>query len=126
MLVSLDRSGLCHKDRLGRHIDPDVSLPEPDQILRTITFEHQDLSAEILVAASAMTAIDAIVAGNGETVRRPLSTKVVDALDLGAASAHAGRRRPDGTFSPHRLRAGPGIARCASCRSGLVPCRPRR
>ena len=67
MLVSLDRSGLCHKDRLGRHIDPDVSLPEPDQILRTITFEHQDLSAEILVAASAMTAIDAIVAGNGET-----------------------------------------------------------
>ena len=89
MLVSLDRSGLCHKDRIGRHIDPDVELPDPDEILRTITHEHQSLSAEILVAASAMTAIQAIVTGAGETVRRPFSAKVVDGLELGSVAVQA-------------------------------------
>ena len=88
VLISLDRSGLCHKDRLGRHIDPEVDLPAPDEILRTIAHEHQSLSAELLLAASAMTAIQAIVAGTGDTVTRPLPAKVVDSYELGAVAAH--------------------------------------
>ena len=84
VLISLDRSGLCHKDRLGRHIDPEVDLPDPDEILRTIAHEHQSLSAELLIAASAMTAIQAIVAGAGGAVTRPLPAKVVDSYELGA------------------------------------------
>ena len=88
VLISLDRSGLCHKDRLGRHIDPEIDLPDPDEILRTIAHEHQSLSAELLAAASAMTAIHAIVAGQGSTVARPLSTKVVDGFELGSIGAH--------------------------------------
>ena len=89
MLVSLDRSGLCHRDRLGRHIDPEVELPDPDVILRTIAQEHQGLSAELLVAASTITAIDTIVAGTGDTLARPLSAKVVDGYELGSSQAHA-------------------------------------
>ncbi len=89
MLVSLDRSGLCHKDRLGRHIDPEIELPDPDAILRTIAQEHQGLSAELLVAASTITAIDAIVAGTGDTTAKSLSAKVVDGYELGSSQAHA-------------------------------------
>ena len=89
MLVSLDRSGLCHKDRLGRHIDPDVELPDPDEILRTIAAEHQSLSAEMLVASSAVTAIRAIVSGEGAAVVRPLSTKVMDGFEIGSSKVHA-------------------------------------
>ncbi len=88
MLVSLDRSGLCHKDRLGRHIDPKVELPDPDSILRTIAAEHQNLSAEMLLAASAMTAVQAIVAGDGANVRKPLSVKAIDGLELGSSQVH--------------------------------------
>ena len=89
MLVSLDRSGLCHKDRLGRHIDPDVELPSPDEILRTIAQEHQSLSAELLVAAGAVNAVKAIVAGDGDFLSRPLSAKVIDGLELGSSQTHA-------------------------------------
>ncbi len=89
MLASLDRSGLCHKDRLGHHIDPEVDLPAPDEILRTIAHEHQGLSAELLVAASTVTAIRAIVAGTGDALGRPLSVKVVDGFELGSSQAHA-------------------------------------
>ena len=89
VLVSLDRSGLCHKDRLGRHIDPEVDLPDPNEILRTIAHEHQDLSAELLVAASTVTAIRAIVAGTGDALGRPLSVKVIDGFELGSSQAHA-------------------------------------
>ena len=89
MLVSLDRSGLCHKDRLGRHIDPDVELPDPDEIMRTIAAEHQSLSAEMLLASSAVTAIRTIVAGNGAKLGRPLSIKVIDGFELGSSKVHA-------------------------------------
>ncbi len=89
MLVSLDRSGLCHKDRLGRHIDPEVDLPDPNEILRTIAHEHQELSAELLVAASTVNAIRAIVAGSGDTLNRLLSVKVIDGFELGSSHAHA-------------------------------------
>ena len=89
VLVSLDQSGLCHKDRLGRHIDPEVELPDPDEILRTIAHEHQDLSAELLVAASTVTAIRAIVAGTGDALGRSLSVKVLDGYELGSSQAHA-------------------------------------
>ena len=89
VLVSLDRSGLCYKDRLGRHIDPEVELPDPDEILRTIVHEHQSLSAELLVAASAVTAVRAIVAGQGDKIGRPLSAKVIDGFELGSSQAHA-------------------------------------
>ena len=88
MLVSLDRSELSHKDRLGRHIDPKVELPDPDAILRTIAAEHQNLSAEMLLAASAMTAIQAIVAGAGDTLGKPLSVKAIDSLELGSSQVH--------------------------------------
>ena len=93
VLVSLDRSGLCYKDRLGRHIDPEVELPDPDEILQTIAQEHQSLSAELLVAASAVTAIDAIVAGDRETLARPLPTKVLDGFELGSSQVHAAALR---------------------------------
>lgn len=89
VLVSLDRSGLSHKDRLGRHIDPEVELPDPDEILRTIAHEHQSLSAELLVAASAVTAIQAIVSGEGASLGRPLSAKVIDGFELGSSQVHA-------------------------------------
>ena len=89
MLVALDRSGLCHKDRLGRHIDPDIELPDPDEIFRTIASEHQSLSAEMLAAASAVTAIHAIVAGHGASAARPLPPKVLDGLEIGSSKVHA-------------------------------------
>ena len=89
VLVSLDRSGLCYKDRLGRHIDPEVELPDPDEILRTIAHEHQSLSAELLVAASIDTAIDAIVAVDGGSLTRPLPVKVLDGFELGSSQVHA-------------------------------------
>lgn len=88
VLVALDRSGLCHKDRLGRHIDPDVELPAPDEILRTIVGEHQSLSAELLAAASAVTAIEAIVAGQGDGLKQSLTGKTLDGLELGSSQAH--------------------------------------
>jgi|GEM_PF-1809687 len=93
VLVSLDRSGLCHKDRLGHHIDPDVELPHPDEILRTIAHEHQSLSAELLVAASTVTAIDEIVAGHGEAVTRPLPAKVIDGFEMGSSQVSAAAAR---------------------------------
>ncbi|MCX8252471.1 MAG: type I polyketide synthase [Beijerinckiaceae bacterium] len=89
VLVALDRSGLCHRDKLGHHIDPEIELPDPDEILRTIANEHQNLSAELLLAASTVAAIDQIVAGEGD-VPRPLSTKVVDGFEMGASQVQAG------------------------------------
>ena len=88
VLTSLDRSGLSHNDQLGRHIDPDAVLPAPDEILRTIALEHQNLSAELLVAASTMTAVRAIEAGDGAEIQRPLSAKVLDGFELGSHYAH--------------------------------------
>ena len=89
MLVSLERSGLCHKDRLGRHIDPDVELPEPDEILRTIAHEHQARSSELLVASSALKAVEAIVAGEAAGLANPLTSKVLDGFEIGSVEAHA-------------------------------------
>ena len=88
ILTSLDRSGLSRVDQIGRHIDPDAILPTPDEILRTIAFEHQHLSAELLVAASTMTAVNAIEAGNGANIQRSLSAKVLDGFELGSHFAH--------------------------------------
>ena len=89
LLVSLDRSGLSHRDKLGRHVDPDVELPDPDEILRTIAAEHQNLGAEMLVAASVDAAIAALTAGDFETFIRPLSTKSIDGWELGGSQSHA-------------------------------------
>ncbi len=89
LLVSLDRSGLSHRDKLGRHVDPDIALPDPDEILRTIAAEHQNLGAEMLVAASVDAAIEALTAGDIETFLRPLSTKSIDGWELGGSQAHA-------------------------------------
>ena len=89
LLVSLDRSGLSHRDKLGRHIDPDVVLPEPDEILRLIAAEHQNLGAEMLVAASVHAAVKALTTGDIETFLRPLSTKSLDGWELGGSQAHA-------------------------------------
>ena len=88
VFIALDRSGLSHRDQLGRHIDPDAVLPHADEILRTIALEHQSLSSELLVAASAMTAIKAIEAGEGDAMSRPLSAKVLDGFELGSSYAH--------------------------------------
>ena len=90
VLVALDRSGLCYRDRIGHHIDPEVDLPDPNEILRTIANEHQNLSAELLLAASTVTAVDRMVAGGGETSTRPLSPKVIDGFELGASQVQAG------------------------------------
>ncbi len=89
LLVSLDRSGLSHRDKLGRHIDPDVALPDPDEILRTIAAEHQNLGAEMLVAASVDAAVKALTAGDLDTFLRPLSTKSIDGWELGGSQTHA-------------------------------------
>ena len=51
LLVSLERSGLSSQGEDGQHVDADVVLPEPAAILRTIAAEHQNLGAEMLVAA---------------------------------------------------------------------------
>ena len=65
-------------------------MPAPDEILQTIAFEHQSLSAELLVAASTITAIDRIVAGEGDTLKRPLPAKTIDSFELGSSLVHAG------------------------------------
>ena len=89
VLVSLERSGLSHRDQLGRHIDPDAQMPSPDEILRTVAHEHQNLSAELLVATSTATAIRAIEAGQGEALTRSLSAKVLDGFELGSSRVQA-------------------------------------
>ncbi len=89
VLVSLERSGLSHRDQLGRHIDPDAQMPPPDEILRTIAHEHQNLSAELLVAASTTTAIRAVEAGSGDALERSLSAKVLDGFELGSSRVQA-------------------------------------
>ncbi len=89
LLVSLDRSGLSGESEDGRHIDPDVVLPEPAAILRTLGAEHQNLGAEMLVAASVDAAVRALVAGDHETFLKPLSTKSIDGWELGGSQAHA-------------------------------------
>ena len=89
LLVSLERSGLSHRDQLGRHIDPDAEMPAPDEILRTIAHEHQNLSTELLVAASTVTAIRAIEAGESAARGRSLSAKVLDGYELGSSRVQA-------------------------------------
>ena len=89
VLLSLERSGLSHRDQLGRHIDPDAQMPPPEEILRTIAHEHQNLSAELLVAASTVTAIRVIEGGEGETLTRSLSAKVLDGFELGSSRVQA-------------------------------------
>lgn len=89
VLVSLERSGLSQRDTLGRHIDPDAAVPAPEEILRTIALEHQELSAELLVAASTVTAIGEIEAGHGAGLTRSLSAKVLDGYELGSSRVAA-------------------------------------
>jgi phthiocerol/phenolphthiocerol synthesis type-I polyketide synthase C len=89
VLDSLDRSGLSYKDKIGRHIDAVIELPNPDEILRTLAAEHQNLGAELLIAASAGAAIKALTARDFETFSRPLSMKLVDGWELGSSQSHA-------------------------------------
>ena len=89
VLLSLERSGLCHRDQVGRHIDPDTRMPAPDEILRTVADEHQNLSAELLIAASTLTAIRAIERGEGDALERSLSAKVLDGFELGSSRVQA-------------------------------------
>ncbi len=89
VLLSLERSGLSHRDQVGRHIDPDALMPAPDEILRTVAHEHQSLSAELLVAASTVTAIRTIERGEGDTLERSLSAKVLDGFELGSNRVQA-------------------------------------
>jgi phthiocerol/phenolphthiocerol synthesis type-I polyketide synthase C len=89
VFASLDRSGLLHKDEHGHHVDTIVELPDPDEILRTIAAEHQNLTAELLIAASTGSAIKALVARDFETFGRPLSPKLMDAWELGSSQAHS-------------------------------------
>ena len=89
VLISLERSGFSHRDPLGRHIDPDAQMPAPEEILRTIAHEHQNLSAELLVAASTVTAVRAIEAGQAGTLSRSIPARILDGYELGSSRVQA-------------------------------------
>ena len=103
LLVALERSGLCYDDSSGICVASDITLPDPDVILRTIAVEHQGLSIELLAASGTMVAGTEIACAGVST---PFARRVIDdfEMDSGQMKVFA---RDMGALVEAILRTGP-------------------
>jgi acyl transferase domain-containing protein/NADPH:quinone reductase-like Zn-dependent oxidoreductase/acyl carrier protein/NADP-dependent 3-hydroxy acid dehydrogenase YdfG len=87
LLVALERSGLAQSAGGSWHIDRDTTLPDPKLILQSFAADHQQFAAELLLAAAAGAAIEALCAGDLATFMVPFVGSALDAFELGGCQA---------------------------------------
>jgi len=88
LLKGLADSGLAEPDGEAYLLAPDLDLPDPDEILQSLSAEHPRRSAELLLAARTGAAMDALA--NGRTQIGRLSESATESFEIGSLSVVAG------------------------------------
>jgi phthiocerol/phenolphthiocerol synthesis type-I polyketide synthase C len=89
LLVALERSGLAQRAGRSWHLDEEATLPHHDVILQSFAADHQEYAAELLLAAAAGAAVEALCAGDLSTFVVPFVGSALDSFEIGGYQARA-------------------------------------
>ncbi|PNG25647.1 type I polyketide synthase [Methylocella silvestris] len=86
LLKALADSGLAEADGAAYDLAQDIDLPDPDEILQTFAADHPRRSAELLLAAGAGAAMEALA--RGEAAPAP-SESAIESFEIGSLAVVA-------------------------------------
>ncbi|ACK51645.1 Beta-ketoacyl synthase [Methylocella silvestris BL2] len=86
LLKALADSGLAEAEGAAYNLAQDLDLPDPDEILQTFAADHPRQSAELLLAAGAGAAMEAL--SRGEAAPAP-SESAIESFELGSLAVVA-------------------------------------
>ncbi|MHB8885460.1 MAG: type I polyketide synthase [Methylovirgula sp.] len=89
VLVALERSGLVKRTGDAWLVEKGVNLPAPDNVLRHFAATYGENSAELLLAAGAGAAIDALADGDLARFARPATNSTIENFDNGSLQVKA-------------------------------------